>query len=1028
MSELIPPEDAEIVVAKKPRKGRWLRITGWFSGSSTLMIFAIILGLYLWASSSEFENTVRKRVVHILEDATGGRVEIGSFHWNLLHLQFEADGITIHGLEAANEAPYAHISKLKVDADIFGLFTMGATTRIVLHSVEVERPEYHLIVFADGTTNQPHPRHPPKQDKPVLDTLFDLRVGLLNVREGSLHIADSIAPLDFVARDAGVQLDWIPPSVAANVSKKSEPEGAYRIALQLADLDFAQGPLVGKVKPMPGKLDATAVLTHSGLFLQQLRLLSFDRTLVMQASLNDFAHPVWHGSVEGQVDLRTIAPAAGMPFLRSGILSLKVAVNGHGGDYLAEGDVSTGEVHYQDLVVDAHVGSLTAHLRATPTQLLVSNVDAKLVQGGEVTGEFFYDNWLAFTPLPGSKALAEFHRTHTRPPTSTGRIRGALHNVTLDTLLEMLAVPQYRKLGLDALINGPATADWTNLAADLQIGGQLGLAPTGKTPPGEAPVNGLVDGLYRVETGSIQVRTLDVRTPHSSLEGNGSLGVFPIDRGSEMNLDLRSQDLSEFDATLRALKLVHGTRTGTAALPGILTGPAYSGSIAFQGRLHSSWISPRVEGHLTGTNVGIEIPTPNADDPPRFVSWDSIDVDGMYSPASIVVHHGVLHRGAATLTLDGHVDSSNPNFNLTNTGTEFDANATLAVHADAEQVPIEDLLPLAAINAPVTGKLSAHLSFEGKANNLNGTGSADLSKATVYGEPVEHIRASGSIAGQQLQIASLTAERGAGRINATGSYNLDKQNFRVDARGAAIEIGDLKLLKDTGMAVTGKLGFTVIGDGSLGDPRLTTHATLSSMTLAGEPVSDLLFSATTHQRAVTYDVSSHQPAGEFSAHGDTALTGQYLTQAHLQFGKFDVGALLKLLKVTGINGNSNLEGTASFSGPLADPKKMSGEATLRELAVVVQGVHLQSKGAVHATMSGGIAQLDPIEITGEDTDLKLRGRLDLSGQKTARPYRQRRRQHAPRREPRPRSDRFGRDVFPDGSARAVVRSDPAGQG
>ena len=35
------------------------------------------------------------------------------------------------------------------------------------------------------------------------------------------------------------------------------------------------------------------------------------------------------------------------------------------------------------------------------------------------------------------------------------------------------------------------------------------------------------------------------------------------------------------------------------------------------------------------------------------------------------------------------------------------------VHADAEQFPVEDLLPLAEVSAPVTGKLNARLDFPG---------------------------------------------------------------------------------------------------------------------------------------------------------------------------------------------------------------------------------------------------------------------------------------------------------------------------
>ncbi len=55
------------------------------------------VGLYFAASSAAFENVVRKRLIASIEELTGGRAEIASFHWRLLHFEAEADGLVIHG-------------------------------------------------------------------------------------------------------------------------------------------------------------------------------------------------------------------------------------------------------------------------------------------------------------------------------------------------------------------------------------------------------------------------------------------------------------------------------------------------------------------------------------------------------------------------------------------------------------------------------------------------------------------------------------------------------------------------------------------------------------------------------------------------------------------------------------------------------------------------------------------------------------------------------------------------------------------
>jgi uncharacterized protein involved in outer membrane biogenesis len=116
----------------------------------------VTIGLYLWMSSAQFEGLVRNRLVAELEQATGGRVEIASFHWRLLHLEAEAGGLVIHGNEAPGEAPYARIDRLSAGVSLLGFWSPS----VRLRDLDIDRPALHLIVYRDGSTNQPHPRTP----------------------------------------------------------------------------------------------------------------------------------------------------------------------------------------------------------------------------------------------------------------------------------------------------------------------------------------------------------------------------------------------------------------------------------------------------------------------------------------------------------------------------------------------------------------------------------------------------------------------------------------------------------------------------------------------------------------------------------------------------------------------------------------------------------------------------------------------------------------------------------------------------
>src|SRR6201992_4134792 len=87
-------------------------------GVLLLLLVLVVAGLMFYASTTHFANIVRQRVVTVLEDATGGRVEIQSLRWNLRHLAVEVNGLTIHGLEARGELPYAHVARLYARAKI----------------------------------------------------------------------------------------------------------------------------------------------------------------------------------------------------------------------------------------------------------------------------------------------------------------------------------------------------------------------------------------------------------------------------------------------------------------------------------------------------------------------------------------------------------------------------------------------------------------------------------------------------------------------------------------------------------------------------------------------------------------------------------------------------------------------------------------------------------------------------------------------------------------------------------------------
>src|ERR1700722_2293644 len=142
VSPASPASSTDLQAIPPVARRRYLRHVFW-GGTGLLFLLAVgIVALYFWASSSTFENIIRKRMIARIEEATGGRAEIGSFHWKLLDLEAEADRLVLHGNEAANEVPYAQLASLRVSVDILGLWS----PRVLLRNLQLERPQIHLIV------------------------------------------------------------------------------------------------------------------------------------------------------------------------------------------------------------------------------------------------------------------------------------------------------------------------------------------------------------------------------------------------------------------------------------------------------------------------------------------------------------------------------------------------------------------------------------------------------------------------------------------------------------------------------------------------------------------------------------------------------------------------------------------------------------------------------------------------------------------------------------------------------------------
>ena len=941
-----------------------------------VVILLVAAGIVAWyASTPTFEKRVRRSVVSTLEQATGGRVELGAFRWRILHLELEADDLTIHGLEAQGEVPYAHVDRLLIRAKVISFFR----AKIGLNLLQAEHPVIHLIVYPDGTTNQPKPKAVNNNGNPIKDTLFDLAVDRTQVDNGLALVNQRATPFDLSAKDLGLVVTY------------QASHDAYRADLKVSDLVAGRG----KREPVHSTLTMRVDLRRNSANMSSLRLQTGPSILDANATLTNFNDPQWQLAANGKIDVREVEALTAIPGLREGIVDLQVKGQGNLAAFNVEGHAKVSKAGYHMSYLDVSGVDVTTRVRVTRDELSLPRFEARLAQGGTVDGEFHILHWLGLgesSPVAANgRATRAAGASHNAPEPSQGIIRVNVHGVTLDTLMQLLTPPRYQNLGFNTAATGPAKVDWVGNAADLTAEAQMTLAPSDRPRAGEAPLSGSLDAKYFNRNGSVAIAHLDAQTPATQIHVRGALGVYPENRESSLTADVTTSNLGEFDRTMVALGVSANGRQGVKAIPVELHGQA-----EFHGTVTGTLLKPDVSGHLLATNFETDFPaadittalvspkggasvapppapTASAAAPRKTIRWDRLDAQAEVSPLQITVREATLSRGTTSIHASGQVHAHE----LSRSRSAFDEFSPTRASVEVQNAVLDDVLTMTGVTLPVSGTLSLRADIGGLLGNLDGRGHLALLGGVAYGEPYRSLNADLTVKGREIGASNLTLLQNGGQLTGKGAFDLRTQRFQFEAQGRGFELAHFHRLQNQRVAVAGQLNFEAHGTGSIDDPHIQANLHLARIALGSQSVGHLDADAHTDHKTLFLIVNANLQSADVKATGQMQLSGDYLTQAHLSFANLDLDPLLKLANVQGLTAHSVLGGNATLSGPAREPRRMNGEVNLDQFSLAMAGVPLHSDGAIHAVLDDGTLRLDPLHIEGDDTNLRAQGSVQV---------------------------------------------------
>jgi len=1016
--------EGEIVKVKRSfakRMGLWM---AWFF--ACLIVLAVaVFAVFVWYSrTDDFNRRVGKEVVNVLEDATGGRVELGRISFDLLHLAVEADGLIIHGLEGPGEAPYIAVDKVLLRVEIFDFFTRIAGSELASHVrlnyLSVEHPQIHLIVDKDGKTNQPVPKHPSTSKASVTDTLLDLKAQEVMLSNGVALLNNRAIPFDLAARNLDAEVHYI------------ASDDRYGATIDLKDLRTK----IAKRAEANSTLHLTAELGRDMAALQELEFTSGTSSkLNATGSLKHFANPEWQTSVKGTLDLKQLSVLADVDGLNAG--SVDLDLNGHNcttppsvaqkhppfwrrshpnettvpprplppdpdcvAGYLLVGTAKVHKASYRDENVRLHDIDGGGTLHVTPTELLLTALTGYLPGGGSAAGELRIANWLGEVPSqdvaknsPTTKAAVTTANTSAKAVGAKAPVEGKIAvpqvhtahayltavvtRIPLRTIMDVTAPEDYGDLGFDTAVTGPVKVEWGGpakyVADTVEVDGNLTFAPTGVKRRGalnDVPVTGQTQAHYSGRNETVRIQRISLQMPETNFEASGILGVNEGDPLTDLKVDMTVRDLSEYNQLLTTLDLEGNGKRGTAAIPVVL-----HGAMQFNGTAKGQIADLDVKGHLQATNAEFKLDTTD-------VLIDSVVTDAEYSPnTGVVVASSTIKRGTAVLNVTGKiaprkvVSRRGVTTYLWDDGMALDAKAQLA---DAQ---IVDVMQIAGQQGKVslTGTVALNGHAVGTLRSLSGGGHLSLMNGVAYGEPYDSAVADLTVQGKDIEANNVVLKLHGMQVAGNGGYDMGTDRLHGHIVGRDILLSKLLTMQKAKSELDGTLNFVADASGTMTEPGLKADLKLTGVKYRGQGIGEAAVEAHSQGEVVYFSANSTLVGAKLDASGQTQLTGDYVTQAKLTVAGLDIGKPLAMFGSASMKAESMINGTATVNGPLKTPKALSGEAEFSQVDVKLQGVELKAAEPLRVGLRNGVATLEQVHITGQDTDMRASGTGELFG-------------------------------------------------
>jgi translocation and assembly module TamB len=942
--------------APKPR--RWWKYLLPF----TAAFLIALAGIMLYLRTDSFQALVRSRLVAELERVSGGRVEIGSIHTTPFRLQADVRAITIHGREAANEVPLAHVDR------IVARLKPGFLLRseFGFDEVVLEHPVVHVEFYPDGTTNFPPRTASVDLGKSPVERLFALSISHFELRHGQVLWDDQTIPVDLAARDASLSMNY------SFLHQRYDG----RLLLGLVDTKFEN------CRPFAWMTSLEFTLSSNSAVLTSFKWNSGHSHVTGNGQVTDFRHPQLQASYEAQFDLGEAASTARRNELRAGVAdfrghgvwSLTQPMNG-GREFSINGVATLRDLAWQDADVAFSNASFATDYSLTDQNLTLSKVQGRIF-GGVFSGDASFNQWLSPAQhlTAGARkaletAVISADQSNKKPSRKTSKIAAAapkppavqnasivfhLRDVSVEDLALAFNRPTHPVLAPRpaGLASGTLETRWMGTPRDADVLFALDFAPPAHSGPGQVSLNGHASGAYHLADDSLDLPQFALNTPTSRIQASGTLSAT-----SAMHVSAMTSSLVDWLALAAFIR-------GPAVFPVKL-----NGSATFNGTMGGSFSSPQLAGSLSADNFYLTLPA-TSKTRELETHWDSLAASVQVSFSGVSLRSATLRRADAS--------------------ADFDASATLqhghivpdsafTLRLNGHNIDLGELEAFTGHHYPISGKADWQAKAGGTIANPHADGQIHLSDATAYGETIQRFDSTYSLANNEIRLENAHLIYDGSIASGRAAYNFSTRVFNLDLTGNNFDLSRIQQLESGRTAIAGRSDFHLQASGARDAPSITADIHVRGLTLDEELLGDLNLQAVTRGSELQLTGQSNFQHGSLAVDGGVQLRDGYPANISLQMDHLDIDAILRSYLHDQLTGHSSTTATVALRGPLFAPRQWAVDGNLSALSLEIKNVEIHNQDPVRFSLANRQLTVLQLHLLGQGTDLTAQGSVELKG-------------------------------------------------